>query len=242
MSLSIVIPAYNEAKYLPTLLCSLKYAERSLEDAYPDYPIEIIVVDNDSNDETKEIALSYSAQVVRESRRNVAAARNHGASVATGEYLVFVDADYRVEGDFMTGIASAFTTAPKTVALGVNVVVEENDLDILQRTAADFGLSLLRKIMQMSFGVFAFRRAYFEHLGGFDERFFAYEDVELFGKLKSDLRNGTLRYRILDGVRVHASGRGFHRGGMYATYFRMFISRRSRQDPKYCAYWYERHD
>lgn len=240
MSLSIVIPAYNEAGYLPTLLSSLNHARRCFHDVKPDYPVEIIVVDNCSSDETAAIAQSYHVQLVTEQKRNVATVRNRGALASHGKYLVFIDADYRVEGDFMTGIVSAFEADGKDVALGVRVVVEERDLDLIQRGIADFALILLARITHMSFGVFAFRRDFFEHLGRFDEQFFAYEDVELHRKMRRDLRQSHSRYRVLHHVKVHASGRGFYRGGMLAAYVRMWVLPRSRLDPDLCRYWYDR--
>lgn len=240
MSLSIVIPAYNEEKLLTSLLSSIRHSIQTLHDSYPEYPIEIIVVDNNSTDRTPEVARSYQAKVVLEEKRNVSAARNRGAKIASGDYVVFIDADYRVEGNFFREIIRKFEECPTVVALGVRVVVEENDLDPIRRVIADFALFLLRIIKKMSFGVFVFRRFYFEHLGGFNEEFFAYEDVELHEAVKRDLRKKQQCYSILPHVRVHASGRGFHRGNMIPTYTRMFLSRQSRKNPVLCGYWYDR--
>src|SRR5215472_4021135 len=240
MSLSVIVPAYNEANHLPTLLSSLHHARRCLHDRFPDYPLEVIVVDNASSDETGAVALSYAARVISECKRNVSAARNRGVSVATGKYLVFIDADYRVEGNFLSQIAAAFEKDERAVALGVKVVVEHHALGAIQRSLADFALLLLRRITAMSFGVFAFQRAYFEHLRGFNEGVYAYEDVELHNLMKRDLCQSQNHYRVLHEVRVHASARGFHRGGMLPTYLRMTFSRRSRRDPKRCRYWYDR--
>src|SRR6266536_2307495 len=162
MSLSIIIPAYNEDKLLPTLLSSILHSIRNLHDVYPEYPVEIIVVDNNSTDRTSEVARNYQAKVVLEDKRNVSAARNRGAKIASSDYLVFIDADYRVEGNFLREIIRKFENHPTIVALGVSVVVEENDLDPIRRSIADFALYLLRMIKKMSFGVFVFRRFYFE--------------------------------------------------------------------------------
>jgi glycosyltransferase involved in cell wall biosynthesis len=240
MSLSIIIPAYNEEKLLPSLLSSILHSIRTLHDAYPEYPVEIIVIDNSSTDRTPEIALSYHAKVVLEEKRNVSAARNRGAKIASTDYLVFIDADYRVEGNFLREIIRKFEKSQTVVALGVRVVVEENDLDLIRRSIADFALYLLWIIKKMSFGVFAFRRLYFEHIGGFNEEFFAYEDVELHETVKRDLKKQQQSYVILPHVRVHASGRGFHRGNMIPAYLRMYLSRESRKNPVLCGYWYER--
>jgi glycosyltransferase involved in cell wall biosynthesis len=81
--LSIIIPSYNEEKYLPKLLKSIKKQD------FKDY--EIIVADNNSKDNTRQIALSYGAQIVDGGRP--ATARNNGVKVAKGDYLLFLDAD-----------------------------------------------------------------------------------------------------------------------------------------------------
>src|SRR5687767_1303804 len=88
MDLSIVIPAYNEEKYLPQTLEALQTALRSIVDQ------EIIVVDNASTDATREIAAGFAGvKVVDEPERNIGAARNAGARASTGEAIVFLDAD-----------------------------------------------------------------------------------------------------------------------------------------------------
>ena len=84
---SIIIPAYNEEDYLPVLLSTIRHQTY--------YNVEIIVVDDASEDRTKEVAESYGALVVEkiDGVQNVAKSRNMGAKYATGHYLVFADAD-----------------------------------------------------------------------------------------------------------------------------------------------------
>lgn len=240
MNVSIIIPAYNEELYLPTLLMSLRQAKLVLLDQYPNYQVEIIVVDNASKDNTRSVAMGYACQVAIEERRNVSSARNRGAQEANGEILIFIDADYRVGMNFLREIVNTFENNNDIVALGVKVNVEPGDLDPIQRSFANFALFLLRLIKKVSFGVFVFRKGYFHHLGGFNEEFFAYEDVELHDNIKNDLRRKVSKYVVITDTRVYSSGRGFHRGGMISTYLKMLLSRESRKDPDKCAYWYER--
>lgn len=85
---SIIIPAYNEENYLANTLIALKQAmlQISLEG-------EIIVVDNNSSDDTAKIAKEHSVKVIFESINQISRARNAGARTAQGRYLIFVDAD-----------------------------------------------------------------------------------------------------------------------------------------------------
>src|SRR5262245_54297804 len=90
MNLSVIIPAYNEEKYLSGTLEAATVALLSMPDA------EVIVVDNQSTDSTREIAESFGATIVDEAVHNIARVRNTGSVAATGEVLVFLDADTTV--------------------------------------------------------------------------------------------------------------------------------------------------
>jgi len=89
--ISIIIPAYNEEKYLPELLGCIK------GQTCKDY--EIIVADADSKDGTRQVAKKYKCKVVKGGMPG--AGRNNGAKIAKGEILLFLDADSRIEGDFL---------------------------------------------------------------------------------------------------------------------------------------------
>lgn len=88
---SVVIPAYNEEKYLPRLLESIHTARRAYSRGAD--AVEVIVADNCSTDATADVAARHGAIVARVEKRVIAAARNGGAGVARGEFLGFVDAD-----------------------------------------------------------------------------------------------------------------------------------------------------
>ncbi|ELZ01336.1 family 2 glycosyl transferase [Natrialba chahannaoensis JCM 10990] len=95
IDVSIVIPARNEAAYLRGGLSSITALDT-------DYEYEVIVVDGASTDDTRAIAREYNATVVEEDGSSIAVARNLGASHADGEWLVFIDADTRVQADYLT--------------------------------------------------------------------------------------------------------------------------------------------
>ena len=95
MRFSVVIPAYNEAKFLPRLLESIKVAASNYSGGpnKTEAQIEMVVADNDSTDGTAEVASQHGARVVHVAKRRIAAARNGGARAASGEILCFIDAD-----------------------------------------------------------------------------------------------------------------------------------------------------
>jgi glycosyltransferase involved in cell wall biosynthesis len=91
---SIVIPTFNEEAFLPRLLASIRAQD------YSDY--EIIVADNGSRDRTRAIAREHGARVVPGGIPAVG--RNRGASVARGEYILFIDADTVMPEGFLGAI------------------------------------------------------------------------------------------------------------------------------------------
>ncbi len=85
---SIIIPARNEEKYLPSCLESISNLN------YPKKDIEVIVVDNGSTDNTREIAKSCGATVLCDDSLNVSGLRSLGVAKSTGEIIAFVDAGF----------------------------------------------------------------------------------------------------------------------------------------------------
>ncbi|SEM21115.1 glycosyltransferase family 2 protein [Streptacidiphilus jiangxiensis] len=237
---SVVVPAFNEACFLPRCLGSLHHSALRLADIGGAVSCEIVVADNASTDATAETARAFGARVVQVPRRGVARARNAGARAARGDLLVFVDADYRVPLGFLTGITARFGAEPTLTAAGVRVELEPAEIDPLTRLCAHGALRLLTRVKRMSFGVLAVRAGYFASVGGYREDLYAYEDVAFLEQLRADARRGRARWAQLDGITVHASPRGFHRGGMLSTYALMAVSRRARTDLTRCGYWYER--
>ena len=99
MNCSFIIPAYNEEAYLPKTIESLR---QSILQSGIIETGEIIVVDNDSTDQTAEIAKELGVTVVKEPMRQIARARNSGAWHAKGEILFFIDADTDVASEHIS--------------------------------------------------------------------------------------------------------------------------------------------
>ncbi|MBI3573213.1 MAG: glycosyltransferase family 2 protein [Candidatus Kerfeldbacteria bacterium] len=107
---SIVIPAYNEARYLEACLASLKAQDFS-------GVFEIIVVDNNSSDDTAAIASRLGARVIIEPTRGVCAARQAGTLAASGEVVLSTDADTTFPPNWLTRIWVEFSRDPEVVAV-----------------------------------------------------------------------------------------------------------------------------
>ena len=99
---SFVIPAYNEQALLPRTLSALNRAATETGEAF-----EVVVVDDASTDGTAAVAREHGANVISANCRQIAAARNAGAAMAVGEFLIFVDADTVVTPDAICAAVAA---------------------------------------------------------------------------------------------------------------------------------------
>jgi glycosyltransferase involved in cell wall biosynthesis len=110
-TISLIIPAYNEEKYIGTCLeYVLKNAHGLLH--------EIIVVDNASTDRTAEIARRFSGvEVISEKSKGQPKARQCGFEHATGDILAYIDADTRMPAGWVEQIQKEFTKNPKLACL-----------------------------------------------------------------------------------------------------------------------------
>jgi len=106
MFISVVIPAYNEERYLGRCLQALR------AQSYPASRFEIIVVDNGSTDATADIARCFGVRIVSEPRKGVARARQTGFEAARSEIIASTDADTTVPAFWLARIAAHFEADP----------------------------------------------------------------------------------------------------------------------------------
>lgn len=107
---SIVIPAYNEERYLPACLDAIAAQHQK--------PFEVIVVDNNSSDATATIAAKYPfVTVLKESRQGIAFARNCGFNTATGDIIGRIDADTRLPDTWVGQVQQYFVEHPTIAAV-----------------------------------------------------------------------------------------------------------------------------
>jgi glycosyltransferase involved in cell wall biosynthesis len=191
--LSIVVPAYNEEALLGATLTALRAAARA-----SDEPTQIIVVDDASTDRTAAIAAEHGAQVIPANVRQIAAARNIGARAAAGELLLFVDADTIVPPHLVK--VAVDTMRGGAVGGGASAVFEPDAPRWAHRAIAF--AALIMRTAGWAPGCFFFaRRDAFEGTGGFDERYFASEEIHLSRALKRRGRFVMLPDNVLTSAR-----------------------------------------
>ncbi len=192
MKISFIIPAFNEEKLIEVTLRSITAAAGAFHAR--GWATELIVCDNNSTDHTADVARVAGAKVVFEPVNQIARARNTGASVATGDWLVFVDADSQPSRELLDEVAQAITTG-RFIGGGVTVKLDEFFFGLALVTVLWNFTSRLRRWCAGSF-IFCEARA-FRAIGGFSAEFFAAEELDFSKRLQAFGRTRRQRMVIL---------------------------------------------
>ena len=191
--LSIIIPAHNEERLLGATVDALHAAARSVGEEY-----EIVVVDDSSTDATADVARAHAARVVGTDVHQIAGARNAGARASQGDMLVFVDADTIVQPDVLGEAVAALRAG--AVGGGAGAVFERG-APRWAHVAMAFATWILRTAGWAAGCFFFAWREPFERVGGFDERYFASEEIHLSRALKRLGRFMILPHAVLTSAR-----------------------------------------
>jgi glycosyltransferase involved in cell wall biosynthesis len=200
---SLVIPAHNEELYLPRLLDSIDIARENWRRDRDE--MQVIVADNVSTDATARVARDRGCQVVLVDERRIASVRNGGAAVAAGEILCFVDADSKVHPQTFNAIEDSLATG-RIVAGATGVSLERWSVGIAVTYAIFMPMVWLTR---MDTGVVFCRREDFQTIGGYDERRYFAEDVQLLWDLRTIGKGRKQRLTRLRTVKALASTRKF---------------------------------
>ena len=228
--ISFIIPAHNEEAWVGRCVSAIRDGSESLGEAH-----EIIVVDDGSSDATASIARQQGAQVIRVEHRQIAATRNAGARQAHGDILFFVDADTLTNA---AAIRSALRSIRAGAVGGGCVPRFEGWLPWWFRLIEPLIEPAIHLARFLPSGTFLFcTRNAFQTVGGFDENYFAAEEVVFVAALK---RQG--RFAILAET-VVTSGRKM-RAHSFLTLARLtarlvFRGSRGVRSRKGLEYWYE---
>lgn len=206
--LSVIVPALNEARWLPILLGCLASQTRP--------PDEVIVADADSTDETVEVARQHGAVVVRGGRPGVG--RNAGAAVATGDLIMFLDADARPEPDFIAKALDEFADR-RLVAATAPIRAVEDDLGYqFAYVLSEAYLRAIRPLCPHAVGLcILVDRTIHERVGGFDESLVLGEDHDYARRVS---RLG--KFRVLRTVKAKTSSRRIRKEGR-GQYIRVLV-------------------
>ena len=181
---SVIVPVYNDAAIIGECIESL------LTQNYPKNRYEIIIVNNNSTDDTPKIIKKYPVKYICENEvQSSYAARNTGARIAKGEALAFFDADQVAAKNWLSNLLKGWDSKEYGVfaAKEVNIVPKspliEKYLTVPEeKVGADHD-----SLKKLQGGQGAYRREVFEKLMGFDESFAAAGDHDLVFRMQKEL-------------------------------------------------------
>jgi glycosyltransferase involved in cell wall biosynthesis len=220
-SLSVIIPVYNDPS-------GLKDTVEGILQTRFDGEFEIVIVDNNSTDDTYDVAQSYAARhdrvhaVIEDDIQSSYAARNTGIDHATGDVLVFVDADITMDPDWLDTIATEIDDE-EYLTYDVEVYVPDGEDTWVARYNEHTSFPIEEYAENRDFGgggCIAVRREVFKNVGRFDHRLISGGDAEFGHRVAASGREirftpethvhhparTSLRSQIKKEIRV---GRGF---------------------------------
>lgn len=197
-TVSVIIPAHNEGNYLGATLDALN------RQRYPG--MEIVVVANGCTDNTAEVAQGKCHRLVTLTEKGLGVSRNLGARLASGELLVFLDADTILEPGGLWTIAQEFSHRNAGGTLRGEPDSRRFAYRLLYWTKNFIHRFVVRN---GSSGVILCWKKHFMRVGGFDERMELRENSELIRRLK---RFGT--YKYIGTTTATTSMRRYDRRGM----------------------------
>lgn len=163
--ISFVIPTRNNQR---TIAACVSSAATQTGD------VEVLVVDNHSNDGTARSARAAGADVVIVAGPERSAQRNRGFEASTGEVVVFIDSDMVLEPGLSDALRGVFTDEDVAGAVLPEAAFGEGYLAASR--ALEKRLALGDPVVEAAR---AFRAEVLEQVGGYEERFFGFEDYEL---------------------------------------------------------------
>lgn len=211
MKVSIIIPAYNEELALPETL------ERSGQAlSLVACPSEIIVVDNESQDGTKQVAEAFGANVFLELEHNIAKVRNTGAKNSTSDILIFIDADTLVPETLFQKITAALEDEK---CFGGAVAVEYEHFARKWMRFYLAGWRFWGKFFNMAQGAAQFcRKSVFEKIKGYDQTIFMGEDIEFYWRLSKFAKRNKGYLHFIEHPKVKTSARRFDKMSLWKTF------------------------
>ncbi|CAA9279945.1 MAG: Glycosyltransferase [uncultured Chloroflexi bacterium] len=177
---TVVIPAHNAARTLGVCLDALR------AQGVPSSDFSLIVVDDASSDGTAAVASRSDVVVLAGPGTGPAAARNVGARAATGEVLVFLDADTVPEQGWLRELVAPLAEPEVVAVKGRYRSAQRSVLARFAQLEFEWKYARLERAERVDFvdtGTAAYRRNAFLGAGGFDEGFRASEDVDLAFRL-----------------------------------------------------------
>ena len=233
---SIIIPAFNEEAFLPRTLEHLANVLKTVP-----LNVEVIVVDNNSTDNTSKIAEDWGARVVFESQNQISRARNTGAGVALADYLVFLDADTELNAPLLRAAIERLQGGE--CCGGGTLVKFEREVPWLPQTFLNCWNWIAVKC-RLAAGCFIYcRRDAFDYVGGFSEDVYASEEIWLSRAISNWGRERHMSFDIVTDYPISTSVRKvdwYSQGKLFVLFLPIMLFPPLVRVQSFCNAWYKR--
>lgn len=207
---SIVIPAWNESHHIRKTINVLHKAQSQMQlearaRALPNFTGDIIVVDNNSTDDTAAIAKELGTTVIFEPVNQIAKARNTGAAASNADFIIFLDADTNINATLLR--LTLEKLARGEVIGGGSTLTFDREIKGYAKIMVNLWNWWSVKIRAAA-GCYVFcTKEAFSAVGGFDESHYAAEELVLSKKLRRYAKNNTKKFIIIADAPVVSSAR-----------------------------------
>jgi len=208
--ISVIIPARDEENYIGACLKAIEAAAKHVPG-----DIEIVVAINRCTDRTEEIALEHGAIIVYEDAKNISIIKNKAAKAASGDILVFLDADSVMTEGLLHEIDRCMHSG-KFIGGGTLFKMDRTSLGIFITMRIFLTMAYIARIMSGPYWLF---KEDFEAIGGFNEKYFAAEDTELARRLKKLGKKRKQKFGIIRREYTVTSARKFDQFGDWFVLF-----------------------
>jgi glycosyltransferase involved in cell wall biosynthesis len=234
---SIVIPAFNEERRLRQSVEQIRRACRAVPDIAAAH--EIIICDNNSTDATAAVAHQTGSRVIFEPVNQVSRARNRGASVASGKWLLFIDADSWPSPNLMGEVVQIMRDE---TCIGCGSTIRVIDGPRWFKFVWESRNWSMRTFKWCPGAFILCRRNAFGEIGGFSEQHYLFEELDFVTRLKTHGATRGQKFRILHAHPFCTSGRrgaetgvwGFARLALRLS----FLHRRTVRDKAFARTYY----
>lgn len=230
VSLTVVIPAFNEEAYIAaTLESCLRAAER-----LPSSSVKIIVVDDQSTDRTAAVAASFGVEVRAGMRKGIGAARNFGAAEVGAGTVVFVDADTIMDDDTLEAISREVASGAR---FGAVAPVYRSQVIAVRALMSIWAWYARHRSMTQGVCQF-FLASDFRELGGYDESIMMAEDTDINERFISTYGRDVMS--VITSSRVYPSMRRYEQWGSLRSWIwtNPLVTKFFRQSPEFWKGWY----
>jgi len=209
-SISFVIPCYNEEKYIEACVTSIRNDASKLN-----IPYEIIIVDNNSTDQTYDIAASLGVRVIRETRKGVVFARQTGYENAKHNLIANIDADSTIPSGW-TSTALRNIDKDDVVAVTGPLIYTDGSRSLRFATRFYYYLAWLSIHLVGVFlqgGNCMIKKSCLDEMNGYDTTIAFYGEDTMTGKRLSEFG----KVKLVMSLNLHSSARRLHSQGVLKT-------------------------